>query len=235
MYLSLPVVIFLVASLLALCGTLIAFLSTHLRLNSKLKDYEIDAELMKKAREAKHLVDLAQKKAFQIVADANLTAQEIVGNARSIGEESRKIMDKEFKDLLSTQSTDLQIAGQKLIDSYEAKLEEVKNSNINLFNKISKSIEINAVAEVEDFKKLMAQETVDSQKIVNEKIEVAYKEAEIDIQTYKAAKIKDLDTRLAAITEAVVKQTIGSSLTLKDHHALLLKALKEARLEDAIE
>src|SRR5439155_747729 len=107
----------------------------------------------------------------------------------------------------------------------------IKNENINMFKNISKQFESEALAEVQDFKQIMQQETVGSQKIVEQKLEQNYQEVEKEVDAYRAKRMQQVDESIMKILYDVSKEVFGKGLDVKSQEELVLKCLGEAKQE----
>ncbi|OGH22094.1 MAG: hypothetical protein A3F31_00110 [Candidatus Levybacteria bacterium RIFCSPHIGHO2_12_FULL_38_12] len=192
------------------------------------REIKIDEETHKKAL---HLIQNSRDKGYEIIQDANIKAQEILKNAASITDKSKTVLEKELEKVYKKQVKDLGTTSNELLDDYQKLLEDAKKDSLNMVKNISKSIEMSALSEVQDFKDVLRQETLVSQKVVAEKIQQEYDQIQEDVKAYKQEKLKQVEDSLFALLKKVSEETIGKTLSLEQHEELVLEALERGKKE----
>lgn len=164
------------------------------------------------------LLDQARARAFEIIDEANNKAKGIIEETKSFGQEAKISQEK-----------NLEKVSQDLVTIYQGMLEELKKDDINIFKNISKDIEEDALKEIKDFRTILQKETVESQKIVEQKIEGEYSQAQKEVALYKEERIKKMDEAIFQVLSEVSKEVIGEGIDYKKHQELVLDALNQAK------
>lgn len=229
-----PTIFFnIIGSLFVLGIALIVVAFLYLKTLKKLdrlhkREVKLEEETHKKAL---LLIQNSRGKAYEIIQDANKKAFEILKNAASVTDKSKSVLEKELEEVYKKQVEDLGITSNELLDDYQKLLQDAKKDSLNMVKNISKSIEMSALSEVQDFKEVLRQETLASQKVVAEKIEQEYNQIEEDVKEYKAQKLKEVEDSIYSLLKRVSEETIGKSLNLEQHEELVLEALEKAKRE----
>ncbi len=195
----------------------------HANLNMK------DEALQKNA----NLLDEARIKALNLIDDANNKALDIINKVTL----STDIASENFKEDLSRVSS-LQIkefekATADFTALYSQILQDLKTKNIEVFQNVSKDIEVNTTDEIKNFKESMQKLTVLSQKEVKKKIDSDYKNSKKEIENYKKEELQKIDQGIYELLEKVSKLVLGKALSLSEHEDLIQKSLQKAKKEGA--
>ncbi len=88
--------------------------------------------------------------------------------------------------------------------------------------------------EVKEFADTLHKETIESQQIVEQKVQEEYKKVEGEIKQYKDEQMAKIEESIYDILHDVSHKVMGKALSLKDHEALVLEALEEAKRSNVI-
>lgn len=206
---------------LSLGAIVIAYTKTVRKLHDLYKEKSAaQKDLLKKSD---LILEEAREKALKIVSDANL-----------FNDSTKKIFDQELKMIQEGQVKTLEKLSYDLLNSYQKELIELKENNIKTMNIISKDIENSTISELKDFKEILKKETFESQKIVEGKIEDAYRIAQKEIEDYKIERIKKVESQIYEIIQNISKMVLGKTLSREEHEQLVMDALEKAKKEGAL-
>jgi len=169
------------------------------------------------------ILEEAREKALKIVSDANL-----------FEDSTKKLFEQELKRTAESQAKTLEKLSYDFLSVYQKELTDLKENNIKMMINISKDIENSVIAELKDFREILKKETFASQKIVEGKIEDAYKIAQKEIEDYRAERLKKVEDQIYEIIQNVSKVVLGKTLSLEEHEQLVMDALEKARKEEAV-
>ena len=175
------------------------------------------------------LLKNARKKSTQIIEDATRKAQEIINQGRELNSNSGKILEDALENLIKHQTVYFEKASEEFLEEYKKELNFLRQRTIEIANTASKDIEADTLSEVDDYKQILQKETIDSQKIVEEKIEEDYSKTQKEVSAYKDEMLKKVDEEIYAILESVTKEAIGKSIPLAQHEELIINALEKAK------
>mgnify|MGYP001600778241 FL=1 len=174
------------------------------------------------------MIDHARLKAQEIIATASEKANEIISNTETFSADIQMSTDQVVSEIKESQKQEFNKARDLLLNQYKTFLEEIYKDNINLFKSVSKDIEEAAVSEIKSFRSVLEKETLESQKIVGEKIEGEYRQAEQEIEDFKNKELARLHDNFYKITQRAIELAIGKSLDRGLHEDLVMDGLKEA-------
>lgn len=213
--------------LFAISVSLIAIVLLFAFIVNKLHSYQKELEKFK--TQTKDVVGQAQNEYLDILDSANKKAEEMIANSVNSGDKLRKLHGESFEKLAGNQQKTLLDTSKQLLESYKKDMDKLNNDNINILNNISKDIVRYSNSQLEDFKRMLQEETLSSQKIVGDKIEKDYNELQKKLEAYKEEKLKKVDENIIDILLVISKQTIGRTLSFEDHRDLILEALDKAK------
>src|SRR3989344_1660268 len=107
----------------------------------------------------------------------------------------------------------------------------IKAKNIEVFQNVSKDIEINTTEEIKNFKESMQKLTTLSQEEVKKKIDTDYEVLKKEIADYKKEELQKIDSGIYELLEKISKIVLGKALSLADHEGLIEKSLEKAKKE----
>lgn len=180
-------------------------------------------------QQARQITEEAKGEAEEIVKNANIRAQQIIGSGESVNLDTKKALEQTFKDLLLQSNKMLNDKAGEIVKQYEKLIGELNNKHINIFKNTTKDIENYTVSEVSDFKGILRQETVDAQKIVEQKIEEVYASAQREVEEYKKQQLERVRENIYKLLSEISKLVLGRSLDLSSQEELILQALEEAK------
>ncbi len=157
-------------------------------------------------------VSAARQKAVRLVSQARDQAIQIISRARISADGNKVRLQQRLDEISASQLQEF----QKLISN------------------ISKDIESDALKEISEFKQAMELETIQSQRVVAEKIQDEYHRVQAELDQAKKEKLAQLDIKIKEIIAEVVKQVAGKTISIEDHEQLVIKALEEAKKQHAI-
>lgn len=172
-----------------------------------------------------------RERAAKIIDEANSKAIDIVNKANLSENIASENFREEVKRIASLQIEEFEKATSDFMKLYSLVLQDLKSKNIEVFQNVSKDIEVNTMAEIKNFKESMESLTSQSEKLVQKKIDNDYLSVKKEIQNYKETELKKIDQEIYAILERISKLVLGKALSLSDHEDLIRKSLEKAKKE----
>lgn len=174
-----------------------------------------------------------KQKAYGMIDEANNKAMDIVSKANLSTDIASSNFNQEIKRIASLQIKELEKATSDFMKLYTRVLQTLKSKNIEVFQNVSKDIEVNAIEEMGNFKESMQKLTISSEKLVQKKIDIDYLTVKKEIKNYKEEELKKIDQEIYAILERISKLVLGKALSLSEHEDLIQKSLEKAKKEGA--
>lgn len=180
-------------------------------------------------RKESEIEEEAHRKAGVILQEAREKATKIIEDITFSQDQIKSSFEEHLKEALAKSAGRLEAISEEFLKSYQNTLTNLRDTNIKIISNISKDIVYSTRLELEDFKEILKKQTIDSQKIVEEKIEQDYQTAGKAVETYKTERLKKLDSEIYKIIQNVSYEILGKTLSLQDHEQLVIDALETAR------
>ena|SRR3972149_1203773 len=209
----------LVLLILLLLGLALLLIAIHNFLSKWIGFLQAD-----KVSGAAELVDSARRKSLKLVQEANSKAQVILAQAGDISEESKTNIDRALQELATKQED---ILNQTSV--------ELKDIGLHTIENAAKEIEKGVLAEVSQFEDIVHKETVESEKLVEEKVNKDYQKVKEEIQKYRDEEMAKTDQSVFNVLKDVSTQVLGHALSMEEHRDLVLDALEEAKKRNLFE
>jgi F0F1-type ATP synthase membrane subunit b/b' len=148
-------------------------------------------------------------KAARIMEEARDKALQILEGAKFDAGESQEKVEEEMNRITKMQ-----------LDNYN-----------NMIQRISKSIEGEALKEVEEFRKKLEAEAGSVQKTVVARVEEDYAQAKKQIEIYKMERMKQIDSQVLVLMQDLGKDILGKTIDFDTHRELIMEALEETKKE----
>ena len=178
-----------------------------------------------------NLLDEAGIKAIKTIDDANNRALDIVNKVTLSTDVSSKNFEEDLSRISSAQIKEFEKATSDFTALYSQILQDLKTKNIEVFQNVSKDIEINTTEEIKNFKESMQKLTTLSQEEVKKKIDTDYEVLKKEIADYKKEELQKIDSGIYELLEKISKIVLGKALSLADHEGLIEKSLEKAKKE----
>lgn len=173
----------------------------------------------------------ASKTASKIIDEANNKAIDIINKANLSENIASENFNQEVKRIASLQIKEFEKATSDFMKLYAQVLQDLKSKNIEVFQNVSKDIEVNTMGEIKTFKESMESLTSQSEKLVRKKIDSDYIEVKKEIQDYKEEQLKKIDQDIYKLLEKVSSLVLGKAISLSEHEDLIEKALEKSKKE----
>lgn len=218
----------------------LAILTLFLSLSKRLKKHQPlskqatlqhdPTELPAQIQSQKSLL-IAEETAREIVRNAEKEASEVLKRAKVFDKETIEDVDKTLTDIKLSQQETIEGISQDIVRSYREIFATLRDENINILKNTSKEVERDALKQLETFKLMLNKESAGLEQEVSEKIQASYTTTLKEIEAYKLKKIQGVDEQIQTMLEAILKDVLGKTIPLNEHHAIILKALEKAKKE----
>ncbi len=205
---------------LGLGGVLMVILLHYQKLVGKfLKLQREDKHLREETqKEAEKLLEKAQKEALETVEEAHRRARKVVRESEIAVTKMEELLRRELEKVLTVQTK-----------NYYQMLEKIEREVAQGFEKAGEKTQVGILEEIEDFRKVMEQQTIKSQEAASEKIDGEFAQVREEIKAYRAKMLGKVDQSIFEILQEVSQEVLGKALSVKEHEELVIKALYEAK------
>lgn len=172
-----------------------------------------------------------EKKEKEIVGEAQDQAKRIISQANQIHDTSAKVLEEAVENLEKGEEEELTRKSADVMKSFDEKIEELNTNNIKEFGNVSEDIKKTINLHFEELKKLLSEQTVESQQQAEMKIKEEYDALEKELAVYKQEQIDKINKNIYQILVNVSKSVFGKRLDTKEHEEMIIQALNEAEKE----
>lgn len=175
--------------------------------------------------------DSARQKGVKMIDDANNKALDIINKVTLSSDAASEIFKEEVSRVSSLRVKEFEKTTADFIKIYFQILQDLKTKNIEVFQDISKDIEIHTTKEIENFRESMQKLTSLSQGEVKRKIDFDYANSLKEIENYKKEELQKIDQEIYEFLEKISKLVLGKALSISEHEKLIEKSLEKAKKE----
>jgi vacuolar-type H+-ATPase subunit H len=194
---------------------LIVVVAIYLRLVNKYIDLK---EGRNKEDDPRVMIEKAQQKSDQLLADAHIRSREIVSKADDFLAKQQTVL-----------SQDLEKVNQIYVKEYQKELTNIKETSAKVLQNMPNDVKTFMIQAVDDFRLALSQEVTRAQSEASKVMQEAYKKALTDIDKYREERMKQIDESAGDLVAQVTKRVLGKEITSDEHEKLVVKALEEAK------
>ncbi|MGI8420471.1 MAG: hypothetical protein ACR2LN_07585 [Candidatus Levyibacteriota bacterium] len=177
------------------------------------------------------LLATAHEKAQEIIEQANRQALTMLASSKEYENTSNVELRDKLTSLEKQQEDVFNQASQEMKTSYQNLLTQIQEEDINTLKSMTKDIESDILADFNEFRTSLEKETINSEKIVKEKIDEEYLTLEKELESYKKQKYEELDQDIYKILYRVSEMVLSQGISFDRHKQLVLEALETAKKE----
>jgi F0F1-type ATP synthase membrane subunit b/b' len=169
-------------------------------------------------KEFENILKDTQFKMQKIVDETYGKSRQIISSAELFAEKQNKVLEEEL-----TRSTHVYLEMyQKTINNLEANIEkttssipdQIKEVFVAKLSTVSEQFSNNLIKITEEFKK---------------SIDIAYKNIELQIQSYRDERYKQIDRSMVEIIQQIAKKVLMKQINAEEHEKIVTKALEDAK------
>jgi len=175
------------------------------------------------------IIDDARKKSLDIISESNLKAHKLLEDTQALSQATKVLMEKELKDVSDRQLKSLDSTSKGLLEMYKKVIAEEEGKNVQTLESFSNNLKSELVNEVEEFKDILHRETIETQQMVEQKVNVEFKKAIDEIAAFKNKRLRKVDDNVFRILVLVSKDVFGKILSMEEHQSLVMEALQKAK------
>jgi len=175
-------------------------------------------------QKAQEIIDLANKQATEIIASSKVYEN----NSNQALKDKLAMLEKQQEGVFTKASEDMKIAYQNMIT-------QIQEQDINTLKTMTKEITSDVTADFKEFRDVLEKETINSEKIVKEKIDEEYLSMEKDLESYKKEKYEKIDEDIYKILYRVSEMVLSQGISYDKHRELVIEALETAKKEQVFQ
>ena len=210
----------LIALIAALGLLLIVFAFSYFKVQKLVGSLRDEIDLLKKDKEQleKGTYEPSNRQAKEIIDAANKKASEIIMGIQGISEQQKNMLYASFQQMLNSNLKDYQAVAGKFSQTYDAFIGNIgKDVKARLDMGLNKVIE-NAQTEMKSVSQT-----------VNNSLQNLYKGYESEVTAYKKGILSQIDKLGVDIIKQVSLKVLGKNLSKKEQEDLVIKSLEEAK------
>ena len=208
-----------------------AMLHAELHESQKLNN-QLQNEISEKPVE---LLSKAHEKAQEIIEQANAEAMKMLASSKAYEDSSNTELKTKLSTLEQQQENVFNKASQEMKTAYQNMMTQIQEQDINTLKSMTKDIEADVLADFNTFRVNLEKETINSEKIVKEKIDEDYLAIEKELETYKKEQYEKIDHDIYKILYRVSEMVMSQGISFDKHKQLVLEALETAKREQVFQ
>lgn len=226
-------IIFLTIAIFILAVVLLLFIVFFTRNVHKLQEVEEMNRNLKNQLTEKpiKLLEKAHEQSLEIIEQANKHANDILTNTKAYESTSDTAIKERLENLEKDQSAIFAKASDEMKTAYQNMLTQIQEQDINTIKSMTKDIQSDVLADFQEFRDDLEKETINSQKLVKEKVDEEYLTIEKELQDYKKQKYQKLDEDIYKILYRVSEEVLSQVIPIDKHKQLVIEALETAKKE----
>lgn len=222
---------FMIFALLGLIAVSVWLAYAYLQLQGKLVMLAKQNMYLKKQNEDRReqiMMD-AHNQALVIIDQATKKASQVMMQAQQFDRTAEGQLSQKLEEASRLHAEELKNATQDLLTLYKDALEKVKQEDITHAANISKNIDSLTEKELGKLHQVLSQQTVQSEQLVQEKINKDYQALEEELKNYKETRLKEIDESLLQIVQNVTEIVLQRQLSVVDQEQLVYEALTKVK------
>lgn len=221
----------LIAAILGLVAAVVMLLTAYLKLHAKILILTNQNNYFKNQESAKteEILSKAHDRAVIILDEANKKAASILTQSETIHNNTLDTFNKKLDETAGSNAEELQKASEQLLALYKEALEKIQSEEIKNATNITKNIDAITEKQLSQFTSVLANETINSEKMVEEKVNKEYLAIEEELKAYKERRFKDIDDNILQIIQSVTEIVLRKQLSIEEQEQLVYDALTKMK------
>ncbi len=218
-----------IAILFIVAGIFIVNLPAMARIRSS---REVIEESRHQAREASEVIlNQARQEAQHILLKANERAAELLRNADFVKSGAEKEIEQALRKFSQEEINRLTETYQQLTGSYRVMAEEANRSYLKSMEVASQQLFKDSQESTGQFRSLLQEEITRFHTAIDQRLSGWLSGAQQEIDTYKKARLHQVDDAIFRILYIVSEQVLGKAIDIEKHQVLVMHALEGAKRE----
>lgn len=221
----------LIAAILGLVAVVVMLLSAYLKIHTKLMTLTNQNAYLKNQDTAKteEILSEAHDRAIIIIDEANKKAASLLTESQTLSNTASDTLEKKLDQAADMNAQEMKKASEQLLNLYKDALQKIGSEDIKNATNISRDIDSITEKQLGQFTDVLAKETINSEKMVEEKINKQYQAIETELQAYKDRRLKDVDDNILQIIQSVTEVVLQKQLSIEEQEQLVYDALTKMK------
>ncbi len=159
------------------------------------------------------VVDNALTRERKILEDATSEADQIITDAHYVSETAKEAINKALQDIVTSIQQETGTTAQTFMNSYQETLKQLAAQSLDQFHNVNIKLE-------EDLQNQV--------KLIHETL---LPKLEKDLEEYKQTRLQQTEQMIIMIVQKASQEILNKSISLEDHHKLLIESLERAKKE----
>jgi F0F1-type ATP synthase membrane subunit b/b' len=174
---------------------------------------------------ALRILDNAKMQSLHLYQESQARAKKIIEEASAFKTDSKEDLDKHISVVTKKQLSEFEGFLQSEIQDFEKAISKEAGQSAKVFADVSKNLQKEVSQGVENLKQTIINETIESQKLIDKKVETEYTQIEAEILKYKKEKLSSIDEKIGDIITNISAEVFAKAFSVADHQELILKIL----------
>lgn len=192
------------------------FLLAYL-LQIRAKEKEIEKKEKKIDTNYHQVVDNALFKERRILEDATEEAEQIITGAQYSTQAAKDAIHKALQTMLAEVQKDAVETAKDFMNDYQASLKQLSKESMNEFQNVARGLQTNLQRQVEEFHSTLLPNL------------------QKELDAYKQTRLAQTDQMVTRVIQKVAQEVLNKTISLDDHHALMIDSLEKAKKQGTFE
>lgn len=179
----------------------------------------------------KKIIKNAHATARQILQSTTAKASQILSETNYVNEQLVKDFDLNLHSVAQTDIDTFKQNSGQFSAEYQQLLQQMKDEYIKEMRQMVGLLTQSISSELKDYKDIVRAETIESQTIIEKRIEDEFEKAQKEIQEYKKQELDKVNQSVQELINSITEKVLGKTIPLADHEQLIMEALEEAHAE----
>lgn len=175
------------------------------------------------------IIDSARKESIRIYKDSQNRAKKVLEEAYTLKTDTKEDFDKHLSTVTKKQLSEFEEFLQSEVSNFQKAVSKETTESVKVLGDVSKDVQKEVKEGLEDLKQTILNETIESQKAIDKKVEEEYAQIEKEINAYKVKKMQDIDFLIGDIITNIASEVFRRSFSIKDHQDIILDVLKSEK------
>jgi len=175
------------------------------------------------------IIDSARTEALRIYKDSQVRAKKALEESFKLKDSTQEEFNNHLTTVTKTQLDEFETFLQSEVKNFQKAVSKEATESVKVLGGISKDVQKEVKEGLEDLKQTILNETIESQKVIDKKVEEEYSEIEKEIASYKQKKLTEVDGIIGDVISNIASEVFHKSFSVKEHQDLIVAILKSEK------
>jgi F0F1-type ATP synthase membrane subunit b/b' len=200
------------------------------------RKHRLEADILKQEAydAAQKELEIAKNQSHKIIADAQITASDIISKSEYISKSTQDKLNNDIKDLVKKQEQDISLMISNFNRELKTEFDREKVTTLAGFNSIFQDLKEESKEQISSYKDMLVKNSLDTEGLLKTQYDKMLEDVRSRISQYEDTQMQKVQDHIFSTILSVSKSFFGRAMTINDHEDLVLKLLEEAKLKETL-